>query len=604
MRSAGDLVECLRGTAGAQARELAFAEVVQRFADMAFATAYAITGDFHLAEDAAQEAFVNAWRHLGDLREPAAFPGWFRRIVQTQAHLLRRRQRVPAPPEDASAGATEGPAARAERRDLQERVHRAISALPEAQRTAIALYYVGGHSVAEIAGFLGVPASTVKNRLHSARQRLREGELLVAEGELHDHRPSKDPAFAEAVHARLFPFRTDLTYYEDRAQGWVSVHQAALPSALRLIGDMHPRFAGLAEAEIRSAPFALDDARLLVARQHGFDTWASFTRHIAELADGKVAEPFLTAFRAIAAGDVPGLRACLAAYPRLPNARGTNGNSLLHLAAGCRSLECARALLERGADPNLGNAREATPLHQAAYGNQTELAEMLLGAGAAVDVSSYGDGGTPLVWALFWGNVAVAEVLGRRGVVPSNLRAAAGMGAVEVLASLVDAEGHLLPEAGAHRAFYRPHTGFPDWTPSSDRREILDEAFVYACKNGRVEAMAFLLQRGADIEGDPYRGTGLIWAAATGKAVAVQWLLDHGANANRQATFGGPTHGEGVTALHLACQSGHLEVVRLLIERGGDRHLRDALHGGDALGWAGHGGEAAAGVQAYLAALG
>lgn len=604
MQSAGELVECLRGTAEAQVRELAFAEVVRRFQDMAFATAYGVTGDFHLAEDAAQEAFVAAWRHIGELRESAAFPGWFRRIVLTAAHRVERRRPRPLPLEQAAAVAVEAPEAHAERLDLVARVGRAVSALPEAQRTAIALYYVGGHSVAAIADFLGIPTSTVKNRLHSARKRLRKDDLLVAEGELHDHRPSKDPAFAEAVHARLFPFRTDLAYYQERAQGWVNVHQGGLPSALRLIGDMHPRFRGLTEAQIRSAAFSLDDARLVVARQHGFADWESFTHHIAALAQGRAGEPFLTAFQAIEAGDVPGLRDCLAAHPGLANARGTNGNSLLHLAAGCRCLECARALLERGADPNLANLREATPLHQAAYGNQTELAHMLLRAGADVGVSSYGDGGTPLVWALFWGHREVAEVLGHLGVVPANLRATAGLGRIDLLASFWDAAGHLLPGAGAHRAFYRPHTGFPDWTPSGDPQEILDEAFVYACKNERLEAMAFLLERGADIDGDPYRGTGLIWAAATGKVDAVRWLLDHGAEVDRRGTFGGPTHGQGVTALHIAAQSGHLEAVRLLIERGADRRLRDTLHGGDALGWAGHGEEAAAGVRAYLSALG
>lgn len=59
---------------------------------------------------------------------------------------------------------------------------------------------------------------------------------------------------------------------------------------------------------------------------------------------------------------------------------------------------------------------------------------------------------------------------------------------------------------------YRPHTGFPDWTPSDDPREVVDEAFVYACRNGRLAAMGFLLERVADLDA-PYRGTGLIWAA-------------------------------------------------------------------------------------------
>jgi RNA polymerase sigma-70 factor (ECF subfamily) len=71
-----DLVQ--RANAGDQA---AFAELVRRFQAMAYGYAYSILGDFPLAEDAAQCAFVEAYHKLGDLCEPAAFAGWFRRIV-------------------------------------------------------------------------------------------------------------------------------------------------------------------------------------------------------------------------------------------------------------------------------------------------------------------------------------------------------------------------------------------------------------------------------------------------------------------------------------------------------------------------------------------
>ena len=59
----------------------AFATLVERFQDMAVGYAYSILGDFQLAEDAAQEAFVDAHRNIGQLREPKAFSSWFRRIV-------------------------------------------------------------------------------------------------------------------------------------------------------------------------------------------------------------------------------------------------------------------------------------------------------------------------------------------------------------------------------------------------------------------------------------------------------------------------------------------------------------------------------------------
>lgn len=69
-------------------RHEAFAELVIRFQDMAFACAYAVLGDAYLAEDVAQEAFVVAWQKLDQLREPDAFPGWFKRIVRVSVIAL------------------------------------------------------------------------------------------------------------------------------------------------------------------------------------------------------------------------------------------------------------------------------------------------------------------------------------------------------------------------------------------------------------------------------------------------------------------------------------------------------------------------------------
>ena len=71
----------------------------------------------------------------------------------------------------------------------------------------------------------------------------------------------------------------------------------------------------------------------------------------------------------------------------------------------------------------------------------------------------------------------------------------------------------------------------------------------------------------------------------------VAWLLDHGANINQKATFGGATHGQGITALHMAAQCGYMPVVKLLVERGADLMLKDDLYHSTALGAAEHFGQ-------------
>src|SRR5437763_10117781 len=97
----------------------AFGRIVRRFQDMAVGYAASLLGDFHLAEDAAQEAFLEAWRDLPQLREPAAFAGWLRRIVFKQCHRLTRGRRLPTVPLEAAAALASpepGPAEVAERR--------------------------------------------------------------------------------------------------------------------------------------------------------------------------------------------------------------------------------------------------------------------------------------------------------------------------------------------------------------------------------------------------------------------------------------------------------------------------------------------------------
>ncbi|MEZ4729663.1 MAG: sigma-70 family RNA polymerase sigma factor [Caldilineaceae bacterium] len=155
----------------------AYNHLIQRFQKMAVAYGYAKLGDRSLAEDVAQEAFLYAYRTLHQLREPAAFPGWFRRVVQGQ---INRHQRQRQPHFVALEAADElmvhrtSPAASWEAQEEAQEVLAAIDALPEAQRTVIALFYIGEYSQQAISAFLEIPVATVKTRLHYARLRLKE----------------------------------------------------------------------------------------------------------------------------------------------------------------------------------------------------------------------------------------------------------------------------------------------------------------------------------------------------------------------------------------------------------------------------------------------
>ena len=381
------------------------------------------------------------------------------------------------------------------------------------------------------------------------RARARGVKLAEAQREIARERGftswPKLKAHVERLHAEQ-PFRRDIEYYEGRADGIAT-----------------------------TSDVDLDEARRELARRHGFSSWRSLRRYVESLPE----TPFVLAYRAVEDDDLDRLTEQLDRHPELVHVRGTNGNDLLGMA---NSIEPVRLLLERGADPNRGNDYGWTKLHQAGYANRRELAQVMLDAGARTDLSARGDGGTPLVAALFWGHREVVDLL---GLEPRNLRVAAGLGDLDLIRELAGT-----PQAGAHREFYRPHGGFPVWQPSDDPQELLDEALVWAAKAGRVEALPLLVDRGAQIDADPYRGTPLIWAAVNGRTATIRKLVELGADVNRRATFGGPDHGEGVTALHLAAQAGRRDAVEALLGLGADASIHDALHDSPPSGWADFGG--------------
>lgn len=420
-----------------------------------------------------------------------------------------------------------------------------------------------------------------------------------------------------AHHTR--PFIREVAYYDERAHGLLAVLPDGAPSTIAQVRTWHPAFADAPDEAIRAAAmsgaFMVDDARLVYARQHGFESWDRFARHLRRLARGRATEPFMDALEAGRDADWSRATTILRAHPELVRARGTNGNTLLNLAcsmvacpapdardaapaADAQRLGPVHLLIAAGADPNQANERGWTPLHQAAYRNDPGMVALLLAAGARIDLEAHGAGGTPLAVALFWGHREPADLLADAGVVPRNLRIAAALGREPLVRGCFSAGGGLTAEARAGRGFYRPHSGFPFWRPSDDMLEILDEALVWAAKSGRHEVMAMLIERGARIDADPYRGTPLIWAACNHRTSTVEWLLKHGATVNRRGTFGGPSHGQGVTALHLAAQENDVEVARILVEHGADPTVEDELHHGTPASWAEHFG--AADVASYL----
>jgi RNA polymerase sigma factor (sigma-70 family) len=157
-------------------RQQAFGELVHLFQDMAYSVAYGTLDDFHLAQDAVQESFVTAYRQLNQLREPLAFPGWFKQIIYSHCHRLLRGRHLTTKPLEVTAdliSSEPDPALAVEDFELKDKVLAAIQALPEREQIVTKLFYLNGYSQSEIAKLLQIPVTTVKKRLQYARQHLR-----------------------------------------------------------------------------------------------------------------------------------------------------------------------------------------------------------------------------------------------------------------------------------------------------------------------------------------------------------------------------------------------------------------------------------------------
>ena len=155
----------------------AFSELVRIHAYGVMNVVYRMCGDMHIAEDAAQETFIQAWLRFSSYQQKSSLRNWLYRIaVNTAIDMLRKDKRIlPNAVEDLHLTDDQaGPEAlflTGERTDL---VQGAISTLPDASRAVLILREYEGFSYKEIADSLDIPVGTVMSRLNYARKLLKE----------------------------------------------------------------------------------------------------------------------------------------------------------------------------------------------------------------------------------------------------------------------------------------------------------------------------------------------------------------------------------------------------------------------------------------------
>jgi RNA polymerase sigma factor (sigma-70 family) len=358
----------------------AWTDLVVEFQDVALALALTWTRDWDTARDVAQEAFVVAIAHLGELRDAQAFPAWFATVVRTACRRhARRSARVPAvagndldePDPDA------GPLAAAVLSDEQQRLRAAVEGLPDAERAVVALHYFAGLTYPQVADFLGITPAAAKKRAFSARRRLQE-VLPMATETFAAKRPSNSTAFRDTI----------LLFAAIRRRDRVTV------------------------------------ARLLANDPSLVDATEAWTWDEALASGLNPAQRGTPLVRAVETGDVELVRVVLAAGASVGDACAcAGGENALWTATVFGHAALVDFLLEAGAAPDAAAFAGATPLHAAVQRGRHDLVRRLLRAGADPSVRD-DHGRTPSEWAsLRRTEPALGPHAAHDTIVPTGIRA-------------------------------------------------------------------------------------------------------------------------------------------------------------------------------------
>ena len=171
--------------------DTAFDILVEKYQKSVHALVWRKIGDFHYAEEITQDTFLRAYQNLSTLRNPNQFLGWLYVIANRLCLNWLRSQKSERHLQSLEDTSMEEVAKSAYARYILERretaatehrfeiVKKLLARLPESERTAMTLYYLGEMTTKEIGRFLGVSVETIRTRLHRARKRLQEEEELL-----------------------------------------------------------------------------------------------------------------------------------------------------------------------------------------------------------------------------------------------------------------------------------------------------------------------------------------------------------------------------------------------------------------------------------------
>ena len=170
----------------------AYGVLIKKYQEQIHALAWQKIGDFHIAQEITQDAFITAYKKLNSLKDPQRFSGWLYVITTNLCNMWHRKKRQhtqhtqsfeetdPMELEELFYLDYVSHEREEDRKEMQRSlVKKLLNKLKESDRTVITLHYLAGLTTEEIGEFLGVSKNTVKSRLHRARNRLKNEEGLL-----------------------------------------------------------------------------------------------------------------------------------------------------------------------------------------------------------------------------------------------------------------------------------------------------------------------------------------------------------------------------------------------------------------------------------------
>lgn len=155
--------------------EEGFREVVSRYANALYAVSYSVLGDYHLAQDVAQEAFIKAYLKRRSLDNPEKIGSWLTSIARNLSlDLKRKRKRMVQVVEQSFQEKAIFQLIETKETETSDRVWQALYELKEDVRTSVVLHYMGGYSMAEIASMLACSTSAIESRVRRARAKMKK----------------------------------------------------------------------------------------------------------------------------------------------------------------------------------------------------------------------------------------------------------------------------------------------------------------------------------------------------------------------------------------------------------------------------------------------